>query len=350
MVTRIGTHFPLDWPYGKDELEIIERTHDQIDANFANQRNLLINLTWFGSQFDNAGWKEAMHLDGEYDNLFLLSVIDPEYLFAEDLQKIINKYQIKNVHRIGMYEGEPMEWNFHAIIANDSMPTYTEEQVLMRSADFAYMLYQRKPRLHRVEITNILREQPHLLERGIVTLGGLCKNGTDWNQGLEVVPMTIDDLPATYNQKQDDHDDFAGIPNDLLTVGRLDLWQNHFLNVVSDCEFDEHMPVFMSEKIYKPMIGLRPFHYHGNPRAYRWLRDRGFRTFNHYWKHLPVETVGQHNALMDVINHLVDMPQSEIEQMYLDMLPDLRYNKARLKEFSNEQKHKMENIFDAKAR
>ena len=49
---------------------------------------------------------------------------------------------------------------------------------------------------------------------------------------------------------------------------------------------------------------------------------------------------------MSVINHLVDMPQLEIEQMYLDMLPDLRYNKHRLKEFSTEQKHKMENIFN----
>ena len=102
----------------------------------------------------------------------------------------------------------------------------------------------------------------------------------------------------------------------------------------------------MTEKIWKPIIRLRPFHVHGNPRSYQWLRDRGFRTFNHYWKHLPVETAGQHDALMDVINHLVDMPKSEVEQMYLDMLPDLRYNKHRLKEFSTEQKHKMENIFN----
>ena len=62
---------------------------------------------------------------------------------------------------------------------------------------------------------------------------------------------------------------------------------------------------------------------------------------------MPVETAGQHDALMDVINHLVDMPQSEIEQMYIDMLPNLRYNKARLKEFSDEQKYKMKNIFNA---
>jgi len=346
MVTRVGTHLPLSWPYGKSDLGIFDSTEKQIDQHFPNKKNLLINTLWFGSQFDNSNWEIAMSLEGTYDNLFLLNSIDPLYLFPEDEQKIIERYKIKNIYRIGMFETSKHEWNYHAIIGNTLMPDYKEEQVLMQSADFAYMLYQRKPRLHRVEVTNILREQPHLLERGIVTLGGVAKDGTDWQQGLDVVPMTIDDLPSAYNQTQDDHNNYGGVPNDLVTIGRLDLWQNHFLNVVSETEFDEWKPVFMTEKIWKPMIGLRPFHVHGNPRSYQWLRDRGFRTFNHYWKHLPVETAGQHDALMDVINHLVDMPKKDIEDMYQDMLPDLRYNKQRFREFSNEQKYKMENIFD----
>ena len=345
MVTRLGYSLPLLWPYGKTDLRIFDSTEKQIDQHFPNKKNLLINTLWFGSQFDGCDWEIAMSLEGTYDNLFLLNSIDPLYLFPEDEQKIIERYKIKNKYRIGMFETSKHEWNFHAIIGNTLMPDYKEEQVLMLSADFAYMLYQRKPRLHRVEITNILRGQPHLLERGIVTLGDVAKDGTDWQQGLEVVPMTIDDLPSAYNQTHD-QDDYGGVPDDLMTVGRLDLWQNHFLNVVSETEFDEWKPVFMTEKIWKPMIGLRPFHVHGNPRSYQWLRDRGFRTFNHYWNHLPVETVGQHNALMDVINHLVDMPKKDIEDMYQDMLPDLRYNKLRFHEFSNEQKYKMENIFN----
>ena len=348
MTVRIGTHFPLDWVYGKSELDIINKTHNQIDAFFPNQRNLLINTTWFGSQFDNNCWNDAMTLEGSFDNLFLLSVVDPVYLFEEDLQKIISKYSIKKVYKIGAgYEGEPLEYNFHGLIANELMPDYAEQDVLMSSADFVYMLYQRKPRLHRVEITNILREQPHLLERGIVTLGGVAKDGFDWQQGREVVPITIDDDPSRYQQLDGDPTDHSGIPNDLLTIGRLDFWQKHFLNVVSPTEFDEWKPLFLTETIYKPMLGMRPFHFHGNPRAYQWLRDRGFRTFNHYWSHLPVETVGPHDALMSVINHLVDRSKAELEQMYIDMLPDLRYNKARLHEFSKEQKYKMENIFNA---
>jgi len=345
MITRIGTHFPLNWPYGKNELEIFDSTEKQIKKYFPDQRNLLINTTWFGSQFNNGEWDKALQLSGEYDNLFLLCVIDPLYLIQDEEQLLVDKYNIKNVFRIGMFEGSPYEWNFHASVGNTLMPQYTEEQVKMKSADFVYMLYQRKPRRHRIEIANILREQPHLFNRGIVTLGGTAKDGVNWHEGLEYEPITIDDLPKNYNQTQDDHDDFGGVPNDLCTVGRLDLWQNHFLNIVSETEFDEWKPVFLTEKIWKPIIGLRPFHIHGNPRSYQWLRDNGFRTFNHYWKHLSVETDPQHNALMDVINWLCDMPQSEVESIYQDMLPDLRYNKERFKEFSEEQKNKIHNLF-----
>lgn len=345
MITKIGTHFPINWPYGQDELEIFNSTEKQIKKHFPDQRNLLINTTWFGSQFDNREWEKAIALDGNYDNLFLLCVIDPLYLFQEDEQKLIDKYNIKNVFRIGMFEGSDYEWNFHASVGNTLMPRYTEEQVKMRSADFVYMLYQRKPRLHRIEITNILREQPHLLRRGIVTLGNKAKDGTNWHQGMEFQPMSIDDLPSAYNQTQDDHDDFGGVPNDLVTVGRLDLWQNHFLNIVSETEFDEWEPVFLTEKIWKPIIGLRPFHIHGNPRSYQWLRNNGFRTFNNYWNHLPVETAPQHDSLMGVINWLCEMPQTEIESMYKDMLPDLTYNKERFREFSDEQKNKIHNLF-----
>lgn len=346
MIVQLGNHFPKGWRYGADEVDIINKTNCQIKEHFPDQRNLLINTTWFGSQFNNDCWHTAINLQGEFDNLFLLCVIDPEYISKHDLELIVSRYNIKNVYRIGMYEGSPYEWNFHGILANECMPDYTDKQVVMQSAKFAYMLYQRKPRLHRVEITNILRKQPHLLERGIVTLGA-PEDGTDYADGLKVHPLTIDDNAGNYTTFKGKDNEFGGVPNDLVTVGRLDLWVNHFLNIVSETEFDEWRPVFMTEKIWKPMIGLRPFHIHGNPRSYQWLRDRGFRTFNHYWKHLPVETAAQHDALMDVINHLVDMPKSEVEQMYIDMLPDLRYNKARLKEFSKEQKYKMENIFNA---
>lgn len=346
MVESLGTGFPLEWQYGPEEQHIFHSTIRQVDVNFPNERNLVINTTWFGSQFDNDMWQQALDLQGEFDNLFLLSVIDPFYLYINDLNILTQKYNVKKVYRIGMFEDSDHEWNFHAIVGKDLMPKYSENQVFLHRPDYVYMLYQRKPRAHRVEITNLLRHRD-LLGSGIVTLG--APGDYDWQQGLMFTPICIEDSPDNYKHNGSKQD-FGGIPNDLVTLGRLDLWQRHFLNIVSETVFDEWEPLLVTEKMWKPMVGLRPFLVHGNPKTYTWLRNRGFRTFNQYWKHIPVEHVydgfGPHDAVIRTIEFLKEFDIEYLTQMYQDMLVDLRYNKERFYEFSHEQTHRMENIFN----
>ena len=83
---------------------------------------------------------------------------------------------------------------------------------------------------------------------------------------------------------------------------------------------------------------------HGNPKTYTWLRKHGFHTFNQYWNHIDVENIGPHDAVWQVIEFL---QTQELTGMYADMLPALRANKLRFREFSKEQEHRMENIFQA---
>jgi len=345
MLEQVGTHFPKDWQYGPEEIHIFNSTAQQVDKQFPNDRNLVINTTWFGSQFDNGEWQRALSFNAEFDNLFLLSVIDPLYLSDEDLEIIVNKYNIKQVYRIGMFEGSKYEWNFHGLIGKDLMPSYTEEQVLMQDPEYAYMLYQRKPRYHRIEITEILRQRD-LLKYGIVTLGG-PDGTTDWQGGIQHwEPITIEDYPEDYHHNGSE-EDFAGVPNDLVTVGRLDLWQKHFLNIISETVFDEWEPLLVTEKMWKAIIGLRPFLVHGNPKTYAWMRNHGFKTFNDYWSHIPVETSTDDHGAHDSVWKVIEFLQTQdLKQMYLDMLPDLRYNKLRFDEFSREQEYKMEHIFE----
>jgi hypothetical protein len=345
MLTVTGTHFPPGWQYGPEEIHIFDSTAQQVDKQFPNDRNLVINTTWFGSQFENGEWQRALSFGADFDNLFLLSVIDPLYLTDEDLEILVNKYNIKQVYRIGMFEGSKYEWNFHALIGKDLMPNYTEEQVLMQDPEYIYMLYQRKPRYHRIEITEILRQRD-LLKHGIVTLGG-PDGTTDWQGGIQHwEPITIEDYPQDYHH-DGSKEDFAGVPSDLVTVGRLDLWQKHFLNIISETVFDEWEPLLVTEKMWKATIGLRPYIVHGNPKTYDWMRNHGFKTFNNYWSHIPVETSTDDHGAHDSVWKVIEFLQTQdLKQMYLDMLPDLRYNKLRFDEFSREQKHKMENIFD----
>jgi hypothetical protein len=125
----------------------------------------------------------------------------------------------------------------------------------------------------------------------------------------------------------------------------MDIWQNTFLYINAATEFDPINDLFCQQDTFKPMLGLRPFVINGVQRTYRWLRLQGFRTFNHYWPHIDIETGPVHNTLVELIKHLKSLEPSEILAMYNNMLPDLRHNKDRFFEFANEQKYKMEHLF-----
>jgi hypothetical protein len=347
MVTVIGTTFPEGWQYGPEEIEIFKSTEQQIATEFAGQRNLLINTTWFGSQFDNGEWDKAQKLidnKESFDNLFLLSVIDPMYLSTDNVSYLETQLQIKTTYRIGMFEHSNYEWNFHAVAGAKHCPLYSNENIVLTDPKYVFLLYQRKPRRHRVEITKLLI-QKGFQNKGIVTLGSNKNSGYDWSEGLKSTPLLIEDLPSNYKHNGQP-DDFGGIPNDLVTLGRLDIWQQHFLNVVSETEFNDWDPMFVTEKTWKPIIGLRPFVIHGQRSISSWLRKNGFRTFDHYWSHVPLETSDdQHGSVMAVIDFLCNKTSSELCSMYQDMLPDLLHNKKRYFEFAAEQEYKMHHLF-----
>ena len=348
MVTVIGTTFPKSWQYGPEEIEIFESTQRQIELKFPDQKSLLINTTWFGPQFKNGEWDRVEQLiaDGKtFDNLFLLSVIDPLYLSDENIQYVESRLHTRVTYKIGMFDRSEYEWNFHAVVGAKHCPDYLESDIVLNSPEHVFLLYQRKPRRHRVELTTLLIEQG-FDQRGIITLGSNKNSSYDWSEGLIPSIMTIEDLPSNYKHNGR-HDDFGGVPNDLVTLGRLDIWQNHFLNIVSETEFNDWTPNFVTEKTWKPIIGLRPFIIHGQRSVYAWLQKNGFKTFNHYWPHIPSETGSdQHGNVISVIEFLCNKTESELLDMYQHMRPTLEYNKNRFKEFAQEQKFRMENLFD----
>lgn len=344
----IGTTFPAEWQYGTEEIEIFQSTADQIAEKFPEQNNLLINTTWFGPQFDNGQWDKVQQLidsNTTFDNLFLLSVIDPVYLSDDDIKYLESNLKIKLTYRIGMFIGSKFDWNFHSVVGAKHCENLTVEAVKLTDLQYTFLLYQRKPRRHRVELTRLLIEQG-FDRRGIVTLGSNKNSSYDWTEGLGAELLSIDDHAENYQNGHGRSDDFGGIPNDLVTLGRLDIWQQHFLNIVSETEFNDWDPIFVTEKTWKPIIGLRPFVIHGQRSIYNWLRASGFRTFNQYWNHIPVETNDdQHGGVIGVIDFLCNKSTNELQDMYQHMLPDLLYNRERFFEFAKEQQYKIDNLF-----
>lgn len=349
MLTRVGTHFPANWQYGPQEIEIIDKTSRQIEDKFGNERNLLINTTWFGPQFGNGEWQKIEKLfeeNARFDNLFFLSVIDPLYLMEKDISEMCVRFGIKETYRIGMFDAGKYEWNFHAIVGPDVMPKYKDEDVMLKECNKDFLCYQRKPRPWRVDFAKLATDH-NLVDNGIMTLGAMSEGDFDWSEGRTWEPMTLNESHEPYKHDgQNNKADYGGIPNDLVTVGSLAVWNQCLLYISSETCFNHWEPVFVNERIWKPMIGLRPFIIQGNPKTYAWLEKNGFKTFNRYWPDIDLEhSVDVLNDHIKVLKFLASKSIEDKMSMYQDMLPDLIYNKQRFYEFSKEQKHKMENIF-----
>jgi hypothetical protein len=342
MIDQIGITFPLTHVYGQDEQEILQSTKNQIEARWPLQRNLLINLTWFGPQFENNSWSTVQQMiknNVEFDNLFLVNIIDPVYITEQQINDLQKGLGASKVFKIGLWEHSAHSWHFHPVASKNQWKNYSLQDVQLTEPEYIFICYQRKPRRHRIELTNLLIEK-NLHSCGLLTLGGDNEPDEIYGEGLVAPNINIQgNLPS-------DEPEFGTIPNDLTSLGSLHLWQRHFLNVVSECEFNSWHPLFVTEKTWKPIVGMRPFVIHGQPKIYSFLENNGFKTFNHLWSHIPCATgEDQHGNVVSVIDFLRGKSKRELHDMYNDILPDLEHNRNRFFEFAQEQKYRIDHIF-----
>ncbi len=150
----------------------------------------------------------------------------------------------------------------------------------------SYMCLNRKPHKHRIELVDQLHNHK-LIEKGYVTLGfdKIAKNKTELQ-----LPLILDVEQASTpgadqwhfsdyeSMPEADTSDTFGIPADITSLGNVNIWNKHFLNVVTETVV--HSDVFVSEKTYKPILGLRPFVILGDNKIYDVLHDFKIDTFD----------------------------------------------------------------------
>ena len=332
--TYIGTTFPKSYQWYVDENQIIDNIKNQINATYHNTKNLFINTTWFGPQFNNGEYTKFLKIVSveSFDNLFLLAAVDPVFLNSEQIANIATLSGTDSVFLLGHFDTE-CYFNFHSTVLLKYFYYYTNDQIIMKTPKWKFLNYNRKPRGHRTEFVTKLLENKLKLT-GVVTLGNT---------------FTLDEKIADYAEGNWGMPDTYGIPHDIHSLGRMDIWQNHFLTVVSETEFLPWDNMFITEKTWKPIIGLRPFVLNGQTKIYKYLRDNGFYTFNHYWPHIEMEELPEfevHNSLINVIKFLSTLSNATLLEMYADMLPALEHNRNRFFEFAKEQQYKIDHLFE----
>jgi len=342
----IGNTFPISSQWHNDEVVLIQTVQDQIDKTFPTRRNLLISTTWFGPQFENSAYFQLDKLINNVDQLFFLSSVDPVMLNLEQLEKIVNDLQVNDVFYLGNFDSK-YQFTFISTLLPKYFKKYDINELLLNEVKHIYTCYNRKPRMHRVELVNKLINY-QLDNLGIITLGQ--DSDKIYSQGIcNFQPYTLNEQPDDYAKEGNwGHDMRFGIPHDIHSLGNMDIWQSHFLTVVGETEFFPWDNTFISEKTWKPILGLRPFLINGQVKIYQWLRDHGFRTFNHYWPQVELEDVKEfevHDSIVAVLKFLSSLDKKQLLDMYQSMLPDLLFNRDRFFEFSKEQSHKIENLF-----
>ena len=345
--TYIGTTFPKTFQWHIDEVTLINNIKNQIDAKYPDTQNLFINTTWFGPQFNNGQYEKLLALitqKKQFNNLFMLAAADPVFLNSDQIANIVSKTKSTNVFLLGHFDSD-YQFNFHSTVLPTYFKSYTTKELCLTDPKWLFVNYNRKPREHRTELVQKIIDAD-LKDFGVISLG---KNDKTYSKQEEVLCLLLGESIEEYEEGNWSMPDTFGIPHDIHTLGNIETWRTHFLTVVSETEFWPWDNTFVSEKTWKPIIGLRPFVLNGQTKIYKYLRDNGFYTFNHYWPHIEMEELPEfevHNSLINVIKFLSTLSNTTLLEMYADMLPALEHNRNRFFEFANEQQYKIDHIFE----
>jgi len=351
--TCVGNFFPKTWIYGEYEQNIHANIVDQVNLRFADQNNVVFNTTWHGPK-THEEIDTVIAAGRRIDNLVVISTVDAylDHLIDPMIAKLANSVGVDNIYRLGNFNGNQY-FNFFAIVCKDHHERYSPDELALVDPKHLFISYNRKPYPHRLALVKALIKH-NLKDLGVVTLGKPFPGNVD----------PEDNLYFSIGEKDEDYVKYGHwyplgtestpheIPHDLFSLHNMYYWQHHFLHIVGATENSNNTNTFVHQINFKPLIGMRPFVINGQVKQYKFLRDHGFKTFNHYFPGIDLEVPGDRadgkltEALIQAIQYLATKSKSELMSMYNDMLPDLLYNRNRWFEWADEQKYKVEHIFE----
>lgn len=219
---------------------------------------------------------------------------------------------------------------FWLIVTGKKFKEYSKQDVFPDRFKYDFLCYQRKVFLERVTLYNALHPR-----NGIITLSGednppVNNNVPDYKEMHEVIPD--DYIPMD-----------TMMPYDLLSLGDIDIWRQSFLIVVSETVQHNNHNIFLSEKTFKPIIGMRPFIHFGMPRMTELLESRGFKTFNEDFGFVPSENLTlQARQITKIVDGIKD-PNNLYEKLY----PKILHNRNLFQTAADDELKKVHNIAES---
>lgn len=269
-------------------------------------RSVVVNSTWYTEEFhaDVMAWIKTNSID----RIALVSLLDPAIPKAEWFGE-----SGAEIRSVGYYKGHDTIDAWVLI-----MDRYFQMPVDPGNADdidTTFLCYNRKPHQHRRNLLSQLHAHG-CMHNGIVTMGAFA--GRAALQLFQDVPSS--DLAPNSGPEQ------YGIANDIMSLGAIAIWKRCFMNIVTETVFDIDREWFVSEKIYKPMLGRRPFLVYAPNGAQSWLHHWGFVDFIQDFDDITDLDLAYPDNIAPFLVTLANQSQNYLKQKYLALEPKISYN------------------------
>lgn len=298
-----------EWPAKQFEKQITDRLlHRLINDNSAT---VVINSTWYSKEFHELVIQQLRQL--EFSHLVLVAMLDPAIPQANWYKEFDCE-----VYCVGYYPG-PYCVDYWALFTHQ----YNHDTAGMDATaiDTAFMCLNRKPHWHRKQLYAELVSSG-LENRGLVSFG--------FDKILSIDVEHDDMAPQASRNK-------FGVPNDLVSLGHPENWARHFVNIVTETVYDPDTTCFVSEKIYKPVIGCRPFLVYGLNGARNWLEEKGFESYVDDFKDISNLDLSNPKCIPDFLRTLCDQPKTYWQKKFVDLQNKILYNKNQFYNYIKQQ-------------
>ena len=291
-----------------DDVPIKQLEKLLIDQRLANdqRQTIIINSTWYTQDYHAQVLNELRQL--EFDQIVLVSMLDAA-IPQPDWYQEFNC----DVRGLGYYPGSDfVDFWAMAVDRYFQRPSY---EISASQIDTAYMCLNRKPHWHRKRLYNQLVSY-NLVKHGIVSMGG------DNSPALKTLELDQGECDLAPNACREQN----GIAKDIMSLGHPSNWCRHFINIVTETQYDINKTYFVSEKIYKPILGSKPFLVYASDGGVEWLTTRGFETYTKDFTDITDLDLANPAHMPDFLAILCQQSQQYWQSKYVALQDKIKYN------------------------
>lgn len=297
-----------EWPMKQLEQQIVDARLSKYHTD--ESRTVIINSVWYTDEYHKQVMSELRQLKPTH--IFIIAMLDPPCIMLD----WFNEFNCE-VHGIGYYPG-PGYIDYFVLFADQFFEPVDQNILLSGNIDCAYMCLNRKPHQHRIRLYQGL-ESLGILDQGIVSMGG--------------------DPPVRLLQEDCEGQDIApnggreqyGIGNDIVSLGNINSWQRHFVNIVTETIWDIEKWNFLSEKTFKPILGLRPFLIYAPNGGVNCLTSRGFEPYVNDFRDITDANLLEPYNIPVFLKELCAQPSSYWQMKFAQLKEKLLFNQEQFK-------------------